>query len=248
MKARVLAYVRAIYDRLAQRQIAGCPTLHRELRAYLQRSGSTGCNHLDYWELYRAVRRLKPREILECGTGVSTVVLAIALAENERETGIKGRITSAEEIPKYFEMAKSIFPSAYAHYVDFVLSPRIEDNIGMFRGVRYRDIPNRPYDFVFVDGPDYRAPSDGSLTFDFDFIHVLRHSERPIHGLVDKRVSTCFVLQRLLGSALVRYDATKHLGFIGPASRTDIRQFNPKAPSEAFLQSFCLVGNSELSF
>src|SRR5262245_2042846 len=78
LKLRVLAHWRALLDRLARRRIVRNERLNGELQAYLSRSGSTGCNYLDYWELYKAVRERKPREILECGTGVSTVVLAVA--------------------------------------------------------------------------------------------------------------------------------------------------------------------------
>jgi predicted O-methyltransferase YrrM len=248
VKIRLLAYWRALLNRRSHLHLRRNARLYDELQLYLQRTGSTGCNYLDYWELYRAVRKRKPREILECGTGVSTVVLALALKENEEETGVPGRITSLEEEPRYFEDAKSLFPPAYAQYVELVLSPRIEDYYGMFRGVRYRDVPSRPYDFVFIDGPNYLAPTDGSVTFDFDLLHLLRYAEHEVYAIIDKRVTTCFVLQRLLRPGLVRYVARKHLCFVGPASRRDIQYIDPKVPSAAFGDSFRTFGNSTLIF
>lgn len=247
LKARLLAYTRALYEKRARYRIANHATLSRELAHYIAKSGSTGCNYLDYWELYNAVRRLRPLEILECGTGVSTVLLAIALKENFAQTGVRGRVTSMEEEPKYFEQARDLFPPAYAEFAELLQSPRVEDQFGMFRGVRYRDVPARPYDFVFVDGPNYIAPSDGAVTFDFDLLHVLRTSERPVSAIVDKRVTTCFVMQRLLGEQMVRYDARKHLCFIGPATRDDLRAINPRNASEAFSRSFSLLGRTKLN-
>ena len=55
------------------------------------------------------------------------------------------------------------------------------------------------YDFVFVDGPDYKSPVDGSVTFDADLINVLQSSTNPVAAIIDKRVSTVFVLQQVLG-------------------------------------------------
>lgn len=248
LKLQILAFTRALLDRQARFRLRRNCRLFGELQSYLRQSGSTGCNYLDYWELYTAVRRRKPREILECGTGVSTVVLAVALKENEEETGVRGRITSMEEEPVYFEQAQALFPSAYAAYVELIQSPRVEDHFGMFRGVRYRDVPQRQYDFVFVDGPNYIAPSDGSVTFDFDLVHVLRNAEHDVYAVIDKRVTTCFVVQRLLRSGLVRYVASKHLCFVGPASKRDIEYIDQKHASAAFNDSFQLLGASTLNF
>ena len=48
-------------------------------------------------------------------------------------------------------MAKDILPTHFIKYVDFVLSDVIEDHYSIFRGMRYKNIPNRNYDFVYVD-------------------------------------------------------------------------------------------------
>ena len=48
----------------------------------------TGASYSDYLTLYEQVKSFKPKEILECGTGITTVVLAQALLENARETAV----------------------------------------------------------------------------------------------------------------------------------------------------------------
>jgi hypothetical protein len=183
--------------------------------------------------------------VLECGGGVSTLVIAHALMENTRE-GHPGRVTSLEEHESYHEISKGLLPGKYAKYAELVHSPTVEDTYLMFRGMRYRDIPERDYDFVFVDGPAYAAPSDGGLTFDFDFIHVVKRAKKPVYGLCDKRVSTVYVLQQIFGTDRIRYDGVKHLGYFGPCTAKDLKEFNPKAPSAAFTRSYSVVGNSVL--
>tara|TARA_Y100000991_G_scaffold210160_1_gene191154 strand:- start:274 stop:1071 length:798 start_codon:yes stop_codon:yes gene_type:complete len=222
--------------------------LWTELNNYLLKSKSTGCNISDYWEIYNYVRKNKPKEILECGTGVSTVVMAYALIENERE-GFKGRITSMESINEYLLMAKKLLPENMTKYVDFVLSLVIQDNYLFYRGMRYEKIPDdRNYDFVYVDGPSYFCPIDGSVTFDFDLIHVLKNSNINISAIVDKRVTSCYVYQKILGIKKVKYNAITHLGFIGPCNKFDLLNFNKNEPSSVFVKSYSNFFNTKLNF
>ena len=220
--------------------------LWKELNNYLSRSKFTGCSYSDYWAIYSFVRNKKPKEILECGTGVSTVVMAYALVENEKE-GFQGRITSMESVEKYYKMAQKLLPVHMESYADLIYSPVVEDYYSLFRGVRYRDIPiNRDYDFVYVDGPSYVAPSDGTFAFDFDYLHIVKQSHNPVYAIIDKRVSTCYVFQKIFGLDKVRYNAFRHLGFAGPCSKKDIKHFDTTTPSSAFDKSFRVFGNSEL--
>lgn len=123
----------------------------------------------------------------------------------------------------------------------------MEDRFSLFRGVRYRDVPDKQYDFVFVDGPKTTSPADGAPTFDFDFLHILRAAEYPVSGLIDKRVSTCFVLQQVLGVEKLRYSPVLHLGFVAPCTKSDLGNLAEKLSSVNFEGSFGLVGKTTLS-
>ena len=223
--------------------------LWNELNSYLKNSKSTGCNISDYWEIYKHVRKNKPTEILECGTGVSTVVMAHALIENEKEGYNKGRITSMESVNEYLIMARELLPQHMNKYVDFVLSPVVEDNYSIFRGMRYEKIPlDRNYNFVYVDGPSYFCPKDGSVTFDYDFLNVVKNSDVKVSAIIDKRVSSCYVFQKVLGKHKVKYNAVTHLGFVKPSNKNDLLDFDRVTPSLVFNSSFNLFKNSILDF
>lgn len=195
------------------------------LQKYLAQTRSTGCSYIDYWHLYAAVRRYRPKEILELGTGASTIVLAHAAIEN----GV-GRITSMEESSDWYDHAVRNLPPGLP--VDIALSSTVEDAYSIFRGMRYRDVPDRPYEFVFVDGPSYRTMS-GEVTFDFDLIAVVSRAVQPLRAIIDKRVSTCFVLQRLL-MGKVRYLPHLGLGFVDQVTRADLRGIDETTPSRSF--------------
>jgi hypothetical protein len=197
----------------------------RPLQGYLTLTRSTGCSLIDYWHLYAAIRRYRPQCVLELGTGASTIVIAHALLENGG-----GRVTSMEESRDWYQHAQENLPPDLP--VEIVLSDTVEDCYSIFRGIRYRDIPDRPYDFVFVDGPSYRTKT-GEVTFDFDLIAVVAKAERPLRALIDKRVSTCFVLQRILPGK-VRYAAHLGLGFVDAVTQADLREIDRTSPSRSF--------------
>lgn len=192
------------------------------LNDYLKKSQSTGCDMSDYFCLYSYVREHKPKEVLELGTGASTVVIAHALMENHKETGVQGRVTSMEDIPKYFEMARSLFPEKYKNYAEIILSESAIDFYAMFRGIHYKNIPTRQYNFVFIDGPDYKT-SDGSITFDFDFINVVKNSDTPVVAFIDRRFTTCYVLEQIFGEKNFKFDYLNGLGIVGPVTKKDLR-------------------------
>lgn len=219
--------------------------LWKALQGYLQRTSSTGCGYIDYAKLHRAIRDCKPSNVLECGTGVSTLIIAHALLQNENDYDIKSTLTSMDEDEGWLEMSRNLLPSKYSHLVDFKYSKVIEDSHSIFRGVRYSDIPKRNYDFVFVDGPKYILPN-GDATFDFDFIYVLKMSNSKVAGLIDKRLSTVFVLQQLLGIDKVKYNSIEGLGYIAPSSRDDLGTLDREVSSSNFKGSLSLVGNSRL--
>ena len=222
------------------------PVLWNNLQIYLEKTESTGCSYIDYAELYRAIRRNKPTQVLECGTGVSTLVIAHALMQNEKETNVRGTVTSMEEHPEWHKMSKNLLPAEYEPYVEILLSKTKDDYFSVFRGVRYSELPQIEYDFVFVDGPKYISKTDDGASFDFDLLHVVRNANKPVSALIDKRVSTVFVLQKLLGVEKVYYSSIKGLGFVKSVSKKDLGNISSSISSSNFTKSFHLLGNSKL--
>lgn len=206
----------------AEKKIQANHPLWDLLKAYIEKSPSTGCSFSDYFVLYNYVRKHKPKEILECGTGMSTIVLASALKENYQDGGVKGRVASMEENAEYYEKAVSLFPDSLKDYAEIFLSPAIEDTRDFFRGVRYKDIPQRQYDFVFVDGPDLLInPKNPELAFDYDIVRVIANSDTPVAGFVDTRTSTCFIYSLIFGDKF-RYDYVRKLGIVEPCTKKDV--------------------------
>ena len=201
----------------AKAQILGNPKLKEYLQHYARTSPSTGCSYSDYAVLYNWIRKNKPKEVLELGTGYSTLVIYQALKENEAG-GFKGRLVSMEENKDYYEAALRSLPKGVN--VEIVLSPTVEDTYDFFRGVRYKDVPKRDYDLVFVDGPDKMMhPKSHPLTFCMDVLSLV--GDHPLTAIIDKRLSTCFVYSLLFKS--FRYDFLREIGMLGPVTKKDLR-------------------------
>ena len=66
-------------------------------------------------------------------------------------------------------------------------------------GLIYENVPNYPYDFVFVDGPDYKDKCD------MDFIRVVENSEKKVSALIDTRKTSALAYSALLGRDKISY-------------------------------------------
>ena len=246
IKNKIEIVFRKLAELYSRRKLSSNPEIWDVLQNYLSKTKSTGCSYIDYYQLYKQIRTRQPAEVLECGTGVTTLVIAHALMENERLTGIRGRVTSMEENDEWLIMSQNLLPSEYNQYVDFCLSDTVEDYFSLFRGMRYRDVPDRPYEFIFIDGPKYHSPIDNVPTFDFDLLHIIRNSDIFVSGLIDKRLSTCFVLQQLLGVDKVSYSTIFGLGFILPCNKHDLGVLPNHLSSENFSKYFKIFKQTKL--
>lgn len=241
---KVLLKKRKRLERESRERLMANSNVWGLLQEYLAKTKSTGCSYTDYRTLYDYVRQHKPAEVLECGTGVSTIIIAAALLENAKD-GVPGRVTSLEDQEKYFELAQQLLPESVSPVVNLCLRPKKEYAISFYRGVGYEDLPPLPYDFVFIDGPDYDTPGDGHKTFDFDFLNVLMNSTKPVSAILDGRLSTAYVFQKILGEEKVRYDPITQQSFIGPCSKSDIRIFENDV---VFKSSIRLYGLTRFHF
>ncbi|MGB7205054.1 MAG: class I SAM-dependent methyltransferase [Anderseniella sp.] len=226
----------------AEATLMARPAFANAITEYAKVSNVTGASMSDYLTLYQEVRARKPLEVLEFGTGFTTVVMAQALIENAAEGAPLGRITSMEEHEGWTETALKALPKDVEHVVEIIHSPKIDGFYKLFRGVQYTSIPDRDYDFVFSDGPERHSPVNNDKLFDLDLIHIVRRSEKPIHAVVDNHYLTFYVLQKVFGTKLARYSPSHRLMFVGPVTKQDVRHLR----KENFVPDLRLMGTTEL--
>ena len=206
MKDFLIWKVFALYSLWCRRRLfQALPGIEKEIADYSRRSNTTGTKFPTLWRAVRLILEENPLLILECGTGLSTIVLAAAVKQlRARIPGYAGRIVSMESVEHWFANARKNLPEKYADVVELVLGPRVKYEFLLFRGYCHSNIPPLDYDFVFLDGPSYEDDNGGS--FCADVFHVVETSLAPvIRGVIDTRVSSVFVLQKVFGRRAVRY-------------------------------------------
>jgi hypothetical protein len=200
--------------------------LQQVIADYKKSSLSTGCESIDYASLYINIRNNKFKSILECGSGVSTVVMAYALYENYKDTKIKGFINSMEEISEYHKMSISNTPEFLKPYINYILSPCSYDHYSIFTGRKYNATHIVDYDFCFIDGPNFEIDR-GKHCFCFDLVNVLLNATtNPVCAFIDGRFSTIYVMMKLLGNSKVsvyKKDKQTIIGIVQPSLKSDIR-------------------------
>ncbi len=134
-----------------------------------------------YYILYKAIRKFKPKHVLECGSGITTLIIAFALKENGG-----GKFVSMDELSQFGDTTARIVREKGLD-VEMRISPSIEDVYGEISGHRYQNIPDYPYDFIFVDGPV-------TTSVDLDAFYLL-HKNPKAKVLVDCRAKTVRALQ-----------------------------------------------------
>ena len=209
---KILSGIRGLLGEQARRKVFANPAL-RELVTV--NSPSTGASYFDYWLLYSHIRKTKPREVLELGPGITTLVIAQALSEN----GF-GRVTAMEDLEKYYDALDEIIPDRLRPHIDLQLSPAREVHWGPFRGKAYGEIPDRAYEFAWIDGPNY----DREREFDADILEIVAKSEKPITAFLDSRLSTGFFYRMIFGRHF-KYDRIRRIGFL-KASKHDMKSFD----------------------
>lgn len=150
----------------------------KEIKNYKQFRGKYKM-YAKYYIIYKTVRKLKPKYILDLGSGISTIIIALAVREN----GF-GKLVSMEE---YEEFARPISTIANSLSLEINTSDVEDTNYHGIVGTRYKNIPNYPYDLIFVDGPTTK-------TVDLDALCLLEKYPTA-KVLIDCRVPTIRALR-----------------------------------------------------
>ena len=172
---------------------------------YTAKTDSTGTKYPTLYKAVKSILQKKPSYILECGTGTSTLVLAeTILLMQKKDPSYRCKIISMESIPKWYDMACALLPAKYSEFVEIRLGERELYEYSMFRGYSHSNIPEHPYDFVFLDGPNYTDGNGGATCMDAIRIRLLSNLES-LSCVVDTRVSSVFMMQTIFGSSAVKY-------------------------------------------
>lgn len=181
------------------------PEMRGELISYSKGSNTTGTQPITLYLAVKDILKHRPKNILECGTGASTVVLALAVRKLKNvDPSYDGKIVSMESVEEWYKVAVRNLPEKFQDIVSIIHGPRIKYEIAMFRGYMHSNIPEGDYDFVFLDGPSFEDEFGTSFCADAIYVSEMKR-DGILRGVVDGRASSAFVMQLIYGSNSVRY-------------------------------------------
>jgi hypothetical protein len=118
-------------------------------------SNSTGIDYGDIYYLYTKVKKIKPNFLLEFSTGASTAYIALALKEiQELDSAYMPKYYALEDHQGWIEHQRNIFPKDLSRFVEIIKSDITVVKMGGVDMVEYSNMPELPYEFIHVDGPN----------------------------------------------------------------------------------------------
>ena len=163
-----------------------------------------GPDFSDLWFLYQSVRRRKPTCILEFGSGCSTVLLAQALWDNERETLGKSRgvLYSIDSDPGWADVTISSLPDHLRPRTEVHFSRVLEIGYEGTPVFRHADVPDVTPDFLYLDGP----PLTPDRRVAIDVLDMEPRFQPGFYLVVDgRKENTAFLLKHLKKKYAYKY-------------------------------------------
>ena len=150
-------YLRRSHEKKAKRKIKELDggALYEFLNEVINKSNSTGCEYSDHFRIWNELNENKPKNILECGSGVSSVVFAYYISKLNDPSSVN--FISMEENDHYHDQIKKIFPKELEGFVTFCISERAESFYNGILGCHYKELPDLKYDYIFIDAPVLRS-------------------------------------------------------------------------------------------
>lgn len=138
--------------------------------------------------------------------------------------GGKGLVISMESIERWYNEAKNIFPKELKEYAEIHHSPATTYMYSFIKGTAFTQVPDYPYDFVFVDGPELTITENGNSyeTVNMDFIRYLLSTDKKATAIIDSRLRTCIAYGNIFGKNKVQYLKPWQVGIVQNVSKKDI--------------------------
>ena len=157
LRIQAIVLLRKVLSFLSSIRLSRYPDL-RDLLDKFSQSKSAAVNLADSIGLYEQVLSLKPKCILELGPGTSTNIICLAIEEiRKTDLTYAPKFLSFEENSEWLRFHEETFQPGLRKYVTLGSLPSAKkaSDVAGENVAYYINIPKLPYDFVFIDGPDF---------------------------------------------------------------------------------------------
>lgn len=145
-----------------------------------------------------------------------------------REThGNDIKLVSMDHIKEWADHNRTLLRRHIRDFTEVHYSPMDTWGYSFVRGTVFKEVPEHPYEFVFVDGP-FQGFEGEIRMCNIDFIRVVSKAEQKVAALVDSRKYSMTAYGILLGSDKVSFHNAWNLGAVQPVNRHDLRLGNER--------------------
>ena len=134
---------------------------------------------------------MRPKIVVEYGMGISTIFIAEVLKYNHYKFGVKGKVQSYEQSPKFFDLFSQNVPRSLEDYISLNLEQVRLDWFDNERGLYYdTSYKTDDIDIIYIDGPT--LPKGCKENFSYlggDIINIANSQINFKIAVTDKRYS-----------------------------------------------------------
>ena len=194
---------------------------------------------IDLKKIYDLIVERKPKQVLEFGSGFSTIAICVALKNNFEKFGVDGRLYSVDANQKWILNTEKKISSELKKFVKFHYSDAEIKIINNQIVSLHKNLPDISPNFIYLDGPsplDVRGSING-LSFSnlsinklprrivaADILYYESSAPSDFFILVDRRYSNAKFLEKNL---ILNYKIKRKLYFGGSVTFEKIYQPYP---------------------
>ena len=108
-------------------------------------------DYLDLDNLVAQTLKLKPKFVLELGTGYSTYAIIFALNKLREDLGHEFKFYAVDQNEEYLNDLKKFIPEHLSNQISFFYRPIFTKNFNNTLMSFYKDLPKEKYDYIYSD-------------------------------------------------------------------------------------------------
>jgi len=155
-------------------------------------------DYLDLDNLINQTLQLKPKFVLELGTGYSTYAIIFALNKLKLDTGHEFKFYAVDQNEEYLKDLKNFIPENLSKQINFYYRPILIKNYNNTLMSFYKDLPQEKYDYIYEDRRDHEQTKLAGDILEFE--HKLDHNNDKLSFTIDGMpVTTNYYKKNLKG-------------------------------------------------
>ncbi len=125
-------------------------------------------DYLDIDNLVNQILKLKPKNVLELGTGYSTYAIMFALMKLKKDYNHEFNFYAVDQNEEYMNIVKNYLPKDFSENIHFLYRPTYVEKYNNELMSFYEDLPKINFDYIYEDRSDDKRTKLAGDIFKFE--------------------------------------------------------------------------------